>query len=102
MVRSLLALRNVDAGFDPNNVLTMNVSLPETRYATSAQRSTFYDTALQRLRALPGVEAAGAIDDLPFLGGSVQPIVLEDRPSCCRAISRRSRSARSRLAISRR
>jgi putative ABC transport system permease protein len=77
MVRSLLALRNVDAGIDPNNVLTMNVALPETRYTTPAQRSSFFDTALQRVRALPGVEAAGAIDDLPFVGGSVQPIVLE-------------------------
>jgi putative ABC transport system permease protein len=77
MLRSLLALRNVDAGIDPHNVLTMNVSLPETRYPTPARRSSFYDTALQRLRALPGVEAAGAIDDLPFVGGSVQPIVLE-------------------------
>jgi predicted permease len=79
MLRSLLALRHVDAGFDPRNVLTMHVSLPETRYPTAARRSAFFDEALQRIRALPGVEAAGAIDDLPAQGGSVQPIVLEGR-----------------------
>jgi predicted permease len=77
MLRSLLALRHVDAGFDPQNVLTLRVSLPETRYDTPAKKSAFFDAALQRVRALPGVQAAGAVDDLPLHGGSVQPIVLE-------------------------
>jgi predicted permease len=79
MLRSLAALRHVDAGFNPHGVLTMHVALPATRYRTPAQVSGFFDTALQRIRALPGVEAAGAIDDLPSQGGSVQPIVLEGR-----------------------
>jgi predicted permease len=79
MLRSLLALRNVDAGFDPRNVLTLHVALPQTRYATPAQISTFFDTALQRLRVLPGVQTAGAIDDLPSQGGSVQPVVIEGK-----------------------
>jgi putative ABC transport system permease protein len=77
MLRSLLVLRHVDAGFDPRNVLTLRVSLPEARYGTPAQSSAFFDTALQNMRALPGVQAVGAIDDLPVQGGSVQPIVLE-------------------------
>ena len=77
MLRSLVALRTLDPGFDPDNVLTMNVTLPEGRYAMPAQRSAFYDAVLERLRALPGVESAAAIDDLPFVGGSVQPVVLE-------------------------
>ena len=66
MVQSLLALRHGDAGFDPNNVLTMGVRLVGARYPTPAQRSAFFDAALQRIRALPGVEAAGTIDDLPL------------------------------------
>jgi putative ABC transport system permease protein len=74
MIQSLLALRHSDAGFDPNNVLTMTVTLAQARYPTAAQRSSFFDTALQRIRALPGVEAAGTIDDLPFIDGSAQPI----------------------------
>jgi putative ABC transport system permease protein len=77
MLRSLAALRHVDAGFDPQDVLTMRVVLPEARYNTPAQISGFFDTALQRVRALPGVQAAAAIDNLPVQGGSVQPIVLE-------------------------
>jgi predicted permease len=77
MLRSLIALRQTDAGFDPRNVLAMSVSLPDTRYRTPAQVTAFFDTALERIRALPGVQAAGTVDDLPLRGGSVQPIVLE-------------------------
>ena len=80
MVQSLLALRHGDTGFDPNNVLTMDVTLVETRYPTPAQRSAFFDAALQRIRALPGVEAAGTIDDLPLVDGSSQTLDLEGYP----------------------
>jgi predicted permease len=80
MARSLLALRYADTGFNPSNVLTLRVSLPETRYDTPAKSITFFNTALERIRALPGVETAGGIDDLPLLGGSQQPIVVEGRP----------------------
>jgi predicted permease len=80
MLRTLGALRDVDAGFDPRNVLTLRVNLPETRYDTPAKVSAFFDTALQRMRALPGVQVAAATDDLPLAGtGSQQPIVVDGR-----------------------
>ncbi len=77
MLRSLTALRNVDAGFSARQVLTLRVTLPQTRYKTPAEISSFFTRAVERLRALPGVESAAAVDDLPVTGGSVQPIVLE-------------------------
>lgn len=77
MVQSLLALRHVDTGFEPNNVLTMRVRLVEARYSTGQQRSAFFEAALQRIRALPGVVAAGTIDDLPFADGEAQTLALE-------------------------
>jgi predicted permease len=77
MIQSLLALRHGDTGFDPNNVLTMRVRLGGARYPSPAQRSSFFDAALQRIRALPGVEAAGTIDDLPFASGESQTLDLE-------------------------
>ena len=80
MVRSLLALKHGEIGFDPNNVLTMKVRLAATRYPTPPERSAFFDAALQRIRALPGVEAAGTIDDLPFVEGSAQTLHLEGYP----------------------
>ena len=79
LLRSLIALGEVDTGFRAEHVLTLRVSLPQ-RYSTPASVRAFYDTALQRLRALPGVEGAGAIDALPMQGGSVQPVVVEGKP----------------------
>ncbi len=80
MVQSLLALRHGDTGFDPSNVLTMDVTLVETRYPAPAPRLAFFDAALQRIRALPGVEVAGTIDDLPLVVGSSQTLDLEGYP----------------------
>ncbi|MBI4486751.1 MAG: FtsX-like permease family protein [Acidobacteria bacterium] len=80
MIQSLLALRHGDTGFDPNNVLKMDVRLVDTRYSSPAQRSSFFNAALQRIQALPGVEAAGTIDDLPLKEGSSQTLHLEGYP----------------------
>jgi predicted permease len=77
MLRTLSALRHVDAGFDPHGLLTMSVTLPMSRYDKPDAINAFFDDALRRMRAMPGVEAAAAVDDLPVTGGSVQPIVLE-------------------------
>jgi predicted permease len=80
MIQSLLALKHGDTGFDPNNVLTMRVRLVNARYPSPVQRSSFFDAALQRIRTLPGVEAAGTINDLPFADGSSQTLLLEGSP----------------------
>ena len=80
MLQSLMALRHADAGFNPRAVLTFRVTPSETRYDTPAKVLALFETALERLRALPGVHAAGAIDNLPVVGGSQQPIVLEGKP----------------------
>jgi putative ABC transport system permease protein len=77
MLRSLSALRHVDAGFDPRSTLTMLVLPPQARYRMAAQRMAFFDAAIEKIGAIPGVQSAAGIDNLPFLGGSVQPIVLE-------------------------
>jgi putative ABC transport system permease protein len=80
MIQTLTALRYGDMGFDPDNVLTMDVRLVERRYATPAQRSSFFDAALRRIRAVPGVVAVGTIDDLPLHPGSSQTLLLEGYP----------------------
>jgi putative ABC transport system permease protein len=69
LIRSFLLLRSVDAGFDPENVLTMRVSLPSSRYEEPQQRVTFFRELTRRVEALPGVEADGAAISLP-LGGT--------------------------------
>ncbi|HEX6185245.1 MAG TPA: ABC transporter permease, partial [Pyrinomonadaceae bacterium] len=69
LVKSFARLQAVDPGFDPEGVLTMRVSLPGARYREPAQRAEFYRALMERLNAMPGVEAAGATIALP-LGGS--------------------------------
>ena len=80
MLRSLHALRAVDAGFNPSQVLKLEVNLPDARYPEDEQKTVFYNTLLDRLRALPGVESAAWVDTLPVTGGgSVQALVVEGR-----------------------
>src|SRR5579872_785507 len=71
LLKSFARLMSLDPGFHAENVLTMNVSLPSAKYKEASQREAFFDTALARMKALPGAIAAGAITDLPLDGGSV-------------------------------
>jgi len=80
MVRSLSKLQSVDPGFDEHNVLTMALQVPRHQFTSPRQESQYFDEVLQRVRALPGVESAGAIDSLPLTGGSNQPVAVEGRP----------------------
>jgi putative ABC transport system permease protein len=66
MLRSLWSLQRIDLGFDPTNVLTMRVALPQASYATPEQVVGFYQRLLDRVRQMPGVRAAGAIRVLPL------------------------------------
>jgi predicted permease len=80
MVRSLWALQTMNPGFDEHNVLTLSVMVPKRAFTAPTQQSQFFDQVLQRVRGLPGVASAGAIDDLPLVGGSNQPIAVGGRP----------------------
>ncbi len=80
MIRSLWKLQTIDPGFDQHNVLTMNVKVNKKLFASATEESQFFDQVLSRIRALPGVESVGAIDDLPLNGGSNQPVAVEGRP----------------------
>jgi putative ABC transport system permease protein len=68
LVRSFNRLQAVDPGFNPKSVLTVRVSLPLSKYEEEPKRIDFFKQAIARMRALPGVEAAGAINTPPFTG----------------------------------
>jgi predicted permease len=81
MIRSLWMLHRVDPGFDSHNVIAVMPSISRKTFQTPTQQIAFYNEVLGRVRSLPGVQAAGSIDDLPLSGGgSVQPVQLEGRP----------------------
>ena len=67
-LKSLNRLRSVDPGFNASNLLTMKVSLPRRKYDTDPKVMDFFNRTIAQARALPGVEAVGAINTLPFAG----------------------------------
>jgi len=71
LIRSFLHLMNVDPGFSPQNVLTMNISLPDSRYGSASPMIAFERQALDRLSALPGVKSAGSVFGLPLGNGAI-------------------------------
>jgi putative ABC transport system permease protein len=81
MVRSFYALQSVKTGFNPHNVTTMVVSVAGTNEAGAGRRRTFYQSLLERIRAIPGVQAAGGINHLPIAGDLWdRNLELEGRP----------------------
>jgi putative ABC transport system permease protein len=71
LMRSFLRLMNVDPGFSPQGVLTLNISLPDSRYSSARPMIAFQQQTLDRLSALPGVKSAGGIFGLPLGNGAV-------------------------------
>jgi predicted permease len=75
LLASFQRVLGVRPGFDASHVMTGIVSLPATRYKEDAQRITFWGQLSDRVRALPGVQAAGITSNLP-LGGSYNDSVI--------------------------
>jgi putative ABC transport system permease protein len=68
----------VDPGFESNGVLTASITLPRTRYRDNPALIAFADEALRRIRALPGVVAAGATDTIPFGANHSDSVILAE------------------------
>lgn len=68
LLESYRHLRSADLGCQKRNVLTMRFNLPQARYATPSQRVRFYEALLERVRNLPGVQAAGLASAVPGQG----------------------------------
>jgi putative ABC transport system permease protein len=69
VVRSFVALRHVNLGFDPDHVLSFRIVLPDQHYATAEQKGRFFSSLLPELRALPGVSSVTETSTLPPYGG---------------------------------
>jgi len=81
LIHSFSRLMQVDLGFNPNNVLKLSVSLPPTVYKDDAQKNAFIERALERIKALPGVEAAASANVTPLTGYAANlPFDIENRP----------------------
>jgi putative ABC transport system permease protein len=81
LIKSFSKLQQVNVGFNREQLLTMQVSLPPAQYPRDTDVSNFYKEAVHRLAALPGVTSASAISQAPLASGGPQFIfAVEGRP----------------------
>jgi putative ABC transport system permease protein len=81
LLHTFAYLRAIDPGFSSRNVLACRVMVPYAQYQTGAQQAAFFTQVLDRVRSLPGVRSAAAIDHLPVSGhGSSTWIHVYGRP----------------------
>ncbi|PYU63009.1 MAG: hypothetical protein DMG55_01775 [Acidobacteria bacterium] len=66
LIRSFILLQRVDPGFDTSHLAVVRLSLPDSRYPELRERTQFVNSALERLRALAGVQSVAAAGTLPF------------------------------------
>ena len=82
LIRSFARLIAEPGGFNPHGVLTLQLSMPQSRYPNPEQRADFLKQALERIAQLPGVASAGAISRLPLkAGASTRDLEIQGRPA---------------------
>jgi predicted permease len=80
LIRTFIALRTIDPGFNPRNILTMRISLTGPRFQKSAGVGDMMKRAADRVQTLPGVITAAGACCLPLQGGYGMPVVIAGRP----------------------
>lgn len=81
LIRTYVALREVNPGFDPHHVLTMRMSLTGAKYQKAAGVAQLVRDGRERLNAIPGVEASAATCCVPLEGGYGLPFNIVGRPT---------------------
>ena len=82
MMRSLIRLLQVDPGFDTNNLLTFQLTLPDAKYSEPSQLLAFHQQLTARIEALPGVKGVGTTSLRPLSGGgNTASFAVEGQPA---------------------
>ena len=81
LIRTVSRLRNVNTGFNANNILAMNIGLPQAKYPKPENVIAFNKEIVERITALPGVKAAGTTSVLPLSDNfDGRGLAVEDHP----------------------
>ncbi len=80
MMKSLLRLLQTNVGFNPENVLTMTIALPPSKYGDPNRQVSFHEQLKQRVQSLPGVNGTGTVNILPLQGGNTTRFLVEGDP----------------------
>ncbi|HKN84495.1 MAG TPA: ABC transporter permease, partial [Pyrinomonadaceae bacterium] len=84
LIKSFLRLREIDPGFNHDNVLAMRLSLPPGKYADGEPLAQMYKQLIDRVKATPGVQSAGGVLSLPLRGDTFniwRGVIREGRPA---------------------
>jgi putative ABC transport system permease protein len=81
LARSFMQLAHVDPGFTPENATVLRLSLPQKKYTLPEQQTAFADALLERVKTLPGVQAAGLTHSMPLVSDYVLGFNIEGRPA---------------------
>jgi putative ABC transport system permease protein len=81
LIRSFIHLRNAPPGFDPENLLTMRLNLPPARYQNAAKSIEFYNSAIQHIQSIPGVEAVTISTAIPTNATHATPMLFDGQPA---------------------
>jgi putative ABC transport system permease protein len=80
MMKSLFRLLQTNVGFKTENLLTMTIVLPATKYTEDSQCIAFNDQLKERVQSLPGVANTGTVNILPLNGGNTTRFIVEGDP----------------------
>ena len=84
LIKSFVHLREIDPGFQADHVLAVRLTLPSGKYKQGEPRAQIYQQLLEKVKAVPGVQAAGAVLSLPLRGDNFnlgRGVLLEGRPA---------------------
>jgi predicted permease len=80
LIRTFIALRMVNPGYDTHNVLTMEMALTGVRYETTAGVAKLVRDSRERIRTIPGVKDVAVTNSLPLAGGFGLPFIIVGKP----------------------
>jgi predicted permease len=81
MMRSFMRLQNVNPGFNPEKLVTLEIQLPEAGYGEKERQAAFQQQLLQRIASLPGAQAVATVNYVPFSGNEFNSsFTIEGRP----------------------
>jgi putative ABC transport system permease protein len=84
LIKSFMHLREIDPGFQPDNVFAVRLTLPPGKYGQGKPRAQIYQQLVSQVKTVPGVQSVGAVLSLP-LGGDTfnigRGVLLEGRPA---------------------
>ncbi|MGI9071382.1 MAG: ABC transporter permease [Bryobacteraceae bacterium] len=81
LIKSFVRASSTNPGFQLDHLITLEISLPESRYGRPGTVGPFVHNTIERIQSIPGLRAAAIGTNLPFLGSGLSSIVIEGRPT---------------------